>query len=319
MKNPLGIVLCLSASSHSLPHTSQKQSQTFVVDTTTIRDNRRQLIPARVRGLSRQLNIFGDEEQRARNNFEARRKMSGGKRKGKGKYDDDSADPPMGIGLLPYENSEDGSAMQPEMPLPSIPENSEPGSELPFLEIHENSAPGMEMPPLEIHENSAPGLGIPSIETHENSAAGLDLPPLEIHENSAPGVQIPPHEDSGDMQTTRPQPNPTQAPNEYWSTLVPQPSPSSSQARCQADSNGNFGSNDGDETVVNFLYQMELFPGVTVQEGIEQIENALLELLIVELFPEECGDQASRRHLQNGEYIGVSSSPPDAPAVGCKL
>lgn len=306
MRNPLCVLLFLSASSHSLPPTSKNKRQPNSGHPIAKENVKDLSIPVRVRGLSRQLNIFGDDDQLAtpRNNFEARRKMSAGRIKSKGKYENDSGDHPMGIGLLPYENSEDNSAIVPEMPPLEIPENSA-------------QAPESEMLPLDMNENSAPGFELPPLEMHENSAPGLELPPLE-NENSAPGFELPPFADSADMPTTGPQIDPTQAPNDYWSTQAPQPSPSS-ENRCQADSNGDYGSKDGDETVVNFLYQMELFPGITIQEGIMQIEDALISLLIPELFPEECGSQSSRRRLQNGEYIGVSSSPPDEPVNGCKL
>ena len=301
MKSPLWLLLCLS--------TSQAQPQNGEHLRQAYSGARKHMVPARIRGLSRQLNIFADEgygnnndnEQQglARNNFDARRKMG----KGKGKNQSDSENPATGIGLLPYEDSEDNSAFRPE---------------LPPLVIHENSAPEAELPPLEVHENSAPNLELPPLEIHENSAPGLELPPLEIHENSAPGIVLPPFEDSEDNSVPIIPSSPTRAPNEYWSTTPPLP-PSPSTARCQADSNGVFGSKSGEETIVNFLYQIELFPGITIQEATTQVENALMDFLIPELFPEECGTQARRRRLQNGEYVGISSEPSDVPINGCKL
>ena len=319
MKSLLLLLLWLPTS-QAQPHV-EKQGQAYP-------GARKRKVPAQIRGLSRQLNIFGDEgnaneQQRiAQNKFEARRK----KGKGKGKNQDDSEDSATGIGLLPYEDSEDNSAFRPELPPLVIHENSAPETELPSLEIHENSAPNMALPPLEIHENSAAGLELPPLDIHENSAPGIVLLPFEdsednsvpIHENSAPGIVLPPFEDSEDNSAPITPSSPTRAPNDYWSTNPPLP-PSPTSARCQADSNGDFGFKDGDATIVNFLSQMELFPGITIQEATRQIESALMDFLIPVLFPEECSTQARRRRLQDGEYIGISSVPTDAPVNGCKL
>ena len=250
---------------HALAHTGGKKRQVYLSDP-NISSGRKRISPTRIRGLSRQLNIFGDEgydddDEQTGNNFEARRKMNR-KPKGKGGKDNRQSD---------------------------------------------NSANGLELDPFEDHENSAPGLELNPFEDHENSAPGLELNPDEDHDNSAPGLEL----------------NPS---NPYWSTKDPlptaRPGPTASpqtqpSTGCQADSNGDFGSKDGDETLVEFLYQMELFPGITIQEATMQIERELINRLIPVLFPQQCG-LAIRATISIIGYVGISSAPSDAVAEGCK-
>lgn len=97
-------------------------------------------------------------------------------------------------------------------------------------------------------------------------------------------------------------------------------SPTVASTICKVDSNGDFGSSFGDRTEVDYLYQMELFPGVTVQEATTEIEKQIVNFLLPILFPEDC---APIQRLQGRSefdevrfYTGISASPQDALAAG---
>jgi len=125
--------------------------------------------------------------------------------------------------------------------------------------------------------------------------------------------------------TKGPKESPTVAPTQSPSAVSPQ-QPTAVPAdptatTCQTNGNGEFGVQRGDVTQVDFVYQMEIYPGITTEEAIFEIENRLSDLLIPELFP-QCNPT---RRLQNngvsdvpGEYVGLDTAPTDYLAAGCK-
>lgn len=101
---------------------------------------------------------------------------------------------------------------------------------------------------------------------------------------------------------------------------VQPPSPVS----CTANSAGNTGSSNGDATLYDFFYQLEVIPGLSVEEIndtlLKEIEIAMANELIPSLFPAQCGTQLKLRRLQDtGRYVGLSTRPPDFVLNGCKF
>ena len=101
---------------------------------------------------------------------------------------------------------------------------------------------------------------------------------------------------------------------------VQPPSPIS----CTVNSAGNTGSTIGDPTLYDFFYQLELVPGLSVEEInetlLKEIEVAMANALIPDLFPDQCGRRRKRRRLQDaGSYVGLSTRPPDFVLNGCKF
>ena len=109
----------------------------------------------------------------------------------------------------------------------------------------------------------------------------------------------------------------TQAP-----VLMPVQPPST--VSCTVNSAGNTGSLSGDATLYDFFYQLELVPGLSVEEIndtlLKEIEISMANELIPALFSDQCGRRKIRRKLQeSGSYVGLSTRPPDFVLNGCKL
>ena len=93
---------------------------------------------------------------------------------------------------------------------------------------------------------------------------------------------------------------------------------------CTVNSAGNTGSMRGDATLYDFFYQLELVPGLSVEEIndtlLKEIEIVMADALIPDLFPNQCGRRRKRRRLQDaGSYVGLSTRPPDFVLNGCKF
>ncbi|CAB9497848.1 Hemolysin-type calcium-binding repeat (2 copies) [Seminavis robusta] len=120
--------------------------------------------------------------------------------------------------------------------------------------------------------------------------------------------------------TERPTPNPTQPPEpepQPTGTDVPIP-PAPSTAFCRSDADGAFGSMNGKSTEVDYLYQIELFLGLSIQDATAQVEQELVDLLLPKMFPQQC---RLRRKLQAAKaaYVGISTMPSDShiPGFAC--
>jgi hypothetical protein len=86
---------------------------------------------------------------------------------------------------------------------------------------------------------------------------------------------------------------------------------------CTVDGAGNWGIIQGDTTLYDFFYQLEVVPGLTAQQVdatlLGDVEVAMANAMIPGLFPQQCG----RRRLQisaptsANQFVGLSTTPPD--------
>jgi hypothetical protein len=115
-------------------------------------------------------------------------------------------------------------------------------------------------------------------------------------------------------------------PSQSTSPPISLPAPTVPDVVCKADGDGDFGSMNGDATEVEYVYQMELFPGVTTQEAIDQIEKEVVNFLLSDIFPNECAptkrlnrvDDFGPVPVQVGFYNGITAKPQDTLATRCK-
>ena len=90
--------------------------------------------------------------------------------------------------------------------------------------------------------------------------------------------------------------------------------------QCELDSIGSFGYLVGDMTQIEYRYQVEVFPGIVAADAISQVEKALTELLLPVMFPDQCtAIQRRQSNASTGDYVGISSVPPDFVVAGCKF
>jgi len=279
------------------------------------------------------LNVWGDEKHNSENvilldlpatatarAFKARKgKGKKGKTKGNDDYSDDSDEESPGA----YRETDSGGSPYDKNPVPG-----------PAIQ---NSAPGFLTLPTFPEEDSALGVSLDFPPENSAPAFSLDFPP----ENSAPAFSPDfPHGTSaptffpgpGPMPSEPPVPFDPPVPSEslkptldYWYTRPPSASTPSPQIQptgtslCQVDSEGTLGTQEGDRTLVYYVYQMELFPGITRQEAVSQIEREIANGIIPMLFPNQCSPGLYRATIGIIEYLGISTSPPDVVANGCKF
>lgn len=88
--------------------------------------------------------------------------------------------------------------------------------------------------------------------------------------------------------------------------------PSRNSKLCKSD--GVFGSERGDNSLVVFIYQVELDPGTTANQFentiLPQFENEVLNLMIPYFFDSLCGLFRRLEEVPSG-YVGISAMPND--------
>jgi len=113
-------------------------------------------------------------------------------------------------------------------------------------------------------------------------------------------------------------------------TKPPAQMPTPAPVSCSVNAAGNTGSMDGDAFMYDFFYQLELAEELSAAEVddtlLVEIEQAMANALIPDLFPMQCGTfhrvggRGGRRKLQDSpRYIGLTTRPPDFVLRGCKF
>jgi hypothetical protein len=177
--------------------------------------------------------------------------------------------------------------------------------------LDEGHVPDWEKPPTDPNKP-------PTTPTSIKTMPPTDSPTKE----STNAPLVPPTEPPAEPATPEPiEPEPeTSLPiNSPTITEIPSATTTSPiQVTCLSDSSGDFGPKEGDETEVEYLYQLEVFPGVTVQAATAQLEKKLVDFLLPDLFPQLCTTLRRLQASSTGEYVGISAAPPDVLATGCK-
>lgn len=94
-----------------------------------------------------------------------------------------------------------------------------------------------------------------------------------------------------------------------------EPSSIAEQEPCIPELNGIYGSDQGIELPLGFLYQIETSANASIEEILDNVESSISRTILPELFADQCAPITRSRHgrkpTRRLEVRGVSSLPAD--------
>lgn len=120
--------------------------------------------------------------------------------------------------------------------------------------------------------------------------------------------------------------HPTQAPTLMPNAPASVPGIPPTATDCTVNTAGMVGLMEGDRTLYDFFYQLQVAEGITAEEVddnlLPEVEIAMANALIPRLFPHQCSGgrmlQDAMLVASEGRYIGLSTRPPDFVLSGCR-